>query len=108
MKLHRITENHVKLHKMLEHYINVVYDIALGECGVRYCPSGMWCTILLWRNVVYDTALGSMVYGAALEELWCTILLPDDVCMCVRRFMFARRITYLLLFVCVCCIILLF
>ena len=52
----------------------VVYDTALGECGVRYCfgecgvrycSEEMWCTILPWVNVVYDTAL---------EELWCTIV----------------------------------
>ena len=44
----------------------VVYDIALGECGVRYCPGEcvvrycfgeMWCTILPWRSVVFDSVL---------------------------------------------------
>ena len=35
----------------------VVCDTALGDCGVRYCPGGVLCTILPWWNVVYDTAL---------------------------------------------------
>ena len=40
-------------------------DSALGECGVRYCAGGFWCTILPWGvcgvryctggEVVYDT-----------------------------------------------------
>ena len=36
----------------------VVYDTALMECGVRYCPGGVWCNILHCGSVVYDTALG--------------------------------------------------
>ena len=50
---------------MKGNYIHVVYDIALGECGVRYCPRRMWCTILPCGNVVYDIALGGV---------WCTML----------------------------------
>ena len=40
---------------------SVVYDTALGECGVRYCTGGGW------------------VYDAALKELWCTILFPGGL-----------------------------
>ena len=47
------------------HWWSVAYDIALDECGVRYCPGGVWCTIWLCGSVVYDVAL---------EELWCTIV----------------------------------
>ena len=43
----------------------MVYDIALGECRVRYCTRGMLFAILLYGSMVYDIALG---------ELWCMIL----------------------------------
>ena len=46
---------------------NVLYDIALWERGLRYCPGGMLCTVLPW---------GSVVYNIAMRELWCTILFP--------------------------------
>ena len=42
---------------MTGNVIHVLYEIALGECVVRYWPVGVWCTILRWRNVMYDTAL---------------------------------------------------
>ena len=41
-------------------WANVLYGYALTECGVRYCPGRVWCTILPWGNVVYDTALGTL------------------------------------------------
>ena len=45
--------------------VNVVYDTPLGDCGVRYCLGGLWCTMLPSGIAVYDTALAG---------LWCTIL----------------------------------
>ena len=46
---------------MLGNYVNVVYNAALGECGVRYCAGRLWCTILPCGIVVYDAAFGGAV-----------------------------------------------
>ena len=66
----------------------VVYDTALGECGARYCPGGLWCTILPWGGVVYDTAQGECGVGYCPGGAWCTIL-PWGGCS-VRYYLQAR------------------
>ena len=44
-----------------KHWGSVVYDIALGECGVRYCAGAAWCTVMPLWIVVYDYTMNAQI-----------------------------------------------